>query len=103
MDDIIVGSWIRVSVCILFAVKQTIFQNRCIALHSPRDIVLVAVVAQCGLKEKQTIVNQISPISGLSVVFDKMPLTDSNVQMVGIPLSVRDARSLPKLFDAWHV
>lgn len=30
-------------------------------------------------------------------------LTESNSQIVGMPLNVNDVRSLPKLFAAWQV
>lgn len=33
----------------------------------------------------------------------KKSLTESKVQTDGMPLRVNDARSLPNVFDAWHV
>lgn len=52
MDDIVIAGWIRVSVGCLLAVKQSIFENRCIALNDPRYIILIPMIAECRLQNK---------------------------------------------------
>lgn len=47
MQNIIVV--IGIGIFILFAIEQTVFQNRCIALNDPRNIILVAMIAQSRL------------------------------------------------------